>query len=410
MAERSATEQPSAKEPMSELQSVEQAVYALLHGVERLEGEVIDCIDADDRVLAEDVLATIDVPPADNSAMDGYALASEDSGKRLPISQRIPAGHPAKPLTPGTCARIFTGSEIPLGADCVAIQENVELDGDVALIPATQPGQNVRLRGLDVSAGDPLLETGTRLGAAALGLLAGQGLSTVNVVRRPKVALLLTGDEIIEPGQVLSRGQIYNSNGPMLATLIRRFGGDLVSQVKVADDFDTTLGRLREAAAQADVIVTTGGVSVGEEDHVKPALEQLGELSLWRLAMRPGKPLALGTIGDARLVGLPGNPVSSYVGAWLYLRPLLGTLQGCDERQTLPVINAEARFETRTQGRRHYMRANLEFQGERIVASVYPEQSSAVLTSCAATNAFAVIPADTHIRPGDRVDCLWLQG
>ncbi|MGQ7242954.1 molybdopterin molybdotransferase MoeA [Salinicola sp. V024] len=409
MAERSTTGQSSAKGPTDGLQSVEQALEALLHGVERLEGEIIDCFDADDRVLAEDVLATIDVPPADNSAMDGYALASEDSGRHLPISQRIPAGHPAQPLAPGTCARIFTGSEIPPGADCVAIQENVELDGDVAMIPATQPGQNVRLRGLDVSAGAPLLAAGTRLGAAALGLLAGQGLSTVNVVRRPKVALLLTGDEIVEPGQALARGQIYNSNGPMLATLIRHFGGDLVSQVKVADDFDTTLARLREAAAQADIIVTTGGVSVGEEDHVKPALEQLGELSLWRLAMRPGKPLALGTIGKARLVGLPGNPVSSYVGAWLYLRPLLGRLQGCRDRESLPVVSAEAQFEARTQGRRHYMRANLEFYGERIVASVYPEQSSAVLTSCAATNAFAVIPADSHIRPGDRVDCLWLR-
>ncbi|OLO07883.1 molybdopterin molybdenumtransferase [Salinicola sp. MH3R3-1] len=409
MAERSTTGQSSAKGPTDGLQSVEQALEALLHGVERLEGEIINCVDADDRVLAEDVLATIDVPPADNSAMDGYALASEDSGRRLPISQRIPAGHPAQPLAPGTCARIFTGSEIPPGADCVAIQENVELDGDMAMIPATQPGQNVRLRGLDVSAGTPLLAAGTRLGAAALGLLAGQGLSTVNVVRRPKVALLLTGDEIIEPGQALARGQIYNSNGPMLATLIRHFGGDLVSQVKVADDFDTTLARLREASAQADVIVTTGGVSVGEEDHVKPALEQLGELSLWRLAMRPGKPLALGTIGNARLVGLPGNPVSSYVGAWLYLRPLLGRLQGCRDRESLPVVSAEAQFEALTQGRRHYMRANLEFHGERIVASVYPEQSSAVLTSCAATNAFAVIPADSHIRPGDRVDCLWLR-
>ncbi|CAO1664281.1 molybdopterin molybdotransferase MoeA [Salinicola sp. NYA28a] len=398
-----------AEQPQSGLQSVEQALEALLDGVGRLESERIACLDADDRVLADDMEAAIDVPPADNSAMDGYALFSGDSGKRLPISQRIPAGQPPQPLTPGTCARIFTGSEIPPGADCVAIQENVELDGDDAIVPVTQIGQNVRRRGLDVATGQPLLAAGTRLGAAALGLLAGQGFSTVNVVRQPKVALLLTGDEIIEPGQALARGQIYNSNGPMLATLIRRFGGDLVSQVKVADDFDTTLARLREAAAKADVIVTTGGVSVGEEDHVKPALEQLGELSLWRLAMRPGKPLALGTIGRTRLVGLPGNPVSSYVGAWLYLRPLLGKLQGCSDRLSLPVVSAEAQFETRTQGRRHYMRASLAFEGERVTASLYPEQSSAVLTSCAATNAFAVIPADSHIRPGDRVDCLWLQ-
>ncbi|MAM56141.1 MAG: molybdopterin molybdenumtransferase [Salinicola sp.] len=393
-----------------ELQSVERALEALLEGVSRLEGERIACPDADGRVLRDDVRAAIDVPPADNSAMDGFALASADSGRQLPISQRIPAGQPPQPLIPGTCARIFTGSEIPAGADCVAIQENVELVGESAIVPVTQAGQNVRRRGLDVTTGQPLLTAGTRLGAAALGLLAGQGCSTVDVVRRPKVALLLTGDEIVEPGQPLARGQIYNSNGPMLATLIRRFGGELVSQIRVADDFDTTLARLEQAAAVADVIVTTGGVSVGEEDHVKPALERLGTLSLWRLAMRPGKPLALGTIGSARLVGLPGNPVSSYVGAWLYLRPLLGRLQGCHDLESLPVIGAEAQFETRTQGRRHYMRANLEFRGERILATAYPEQSSAVLTSCAETNAFAVIPADSHISPGDRVDCLWLQG
>lgn len=399
-----------AERNQAELQSVERALEALLEGVSRLEGERIACADADGRVLVDDVRAAIDVPPADNSAMDGFALASADSGRQLPISQRIPAGQPAQPLAPGTCARIFTGSEIPAGADCVAIQENVERVGDTAIVPVTQAGQNVRRRGLDVTMGQPLLGAGTRLGAAALGLLAGQGYTTVDVVRRPRVALLLTGDEIVEPGQPLSSGQIYNSNGPMLAALIRRFGGELVSQVRVADDFGTTLARLEEAAAVADVIVTTGGVSVGEEDHVKPALERLGTLSLWRLAMRPGKPLALGTIGSTRLVGLPGNPVSSYVGAWLYLRPLLGRLQGCSEQESLPVISAEAQFETRTQGRRHYMRANLEFHGERILATPYPEQSSAVLTSCAETNAFAVIPADSHIRPGDRVDCLWLQG
>ncbi|MDH4573146.1 molybdopterin molybdotransferase MoeA [Salinicola acroporae] len=399
-----------AERNQSGLQSVERALEALLEGVTRLESERIDCSDADGRVLVGNVLAAIDVPPADNSAMDGFALASADSGRQLPISQRIPAGQPAQPLAPGTCARIFTGSEIPAGADCVAIQENVERVGDTAIVPVTQVGQNVRRRGLDVTMGQPLLGAGTRLGAAALGLLAGQGYSTVDVVRRPRVALLLTGDEIVEPGQSLARGQIYNSNGPMLATLIRRFGGELVSQVQVADDFGATLARLEEAASVADVIVTTGGVSVGEEDHVKPALERLGTLSLWRLAMRPGKPLALGTIGSTRLVGLPGNPVSSYVGAWLYLRPLLGRLQGCSDQESLPVISAEAQFETRAQGRRHYMRANLEFHGERILATPYPEQSSAVLTSCAETNAFAVIPADSHIRPGDRVDCLWLPG
>ncbi|WP_110665348.1 gephyrin-like molybdotransferase Glp [Salinicola halophilus] len=391
------------------LQSVEQALAALLEGVGVLPSETIPCSDAEGRVLAEPVRATLDVPPADNSAMDGYALASRDAGGPLLVSQRIPAGQAPTPLAPGTCARIFTGSEIPEGADCVAIQENVEVDGDRVRIPPTASGQNVRRCGLDVTAGDELLAAGTRLGAAALGLLAGQGLTQVEVVRRPRVALLLTGDEIVEPGTPLARGQIYNSNGPMLATLIRRFGGELVREIKVADDFQTTLARLEDAASVADVIVTTGGVSVGEEDHVKPAIERLGELSLWRLAMRPGKPLALGTIERTRVVGLPGNPVSSYVGAWLYLRALLGELQGCPALRELPRIPAEAQFAARAQGRRHYMRANLTLEDGRLVAHAHPEQSSAVLTSCAATNAFAVIPADSEISLGDRVECLWLE-
>ncbi|WP_110687307.1 gephyrin-like molybdotransferase Glp [Salinicola aestuarinus] len=391
------------------LQSVEQALAALLEGVTTLASEWIPCSDAEGRVLASKVSASIDVPPADNSAMDGYALASRDAGAPLSISQRIPAGRAPAPLAPGTCARIFTGSEIPEGADCVAIQENVQVDGDVVHIPATAIGQNVRRRGLDVASGDAMLAAGTRLGAASLGLLAGQGLTHVEVVRRPRVALLLTGDEIVEPGAPLARGEIYNSNGPMLATLIRRFGGELVREVRVADDFETTLSRLADAAEAADVIVTTGGVSVGEEDHVKPAIERLGTLSLWRLAMRPGKPLALGTIGEARIVGLPGNPVSSYVGAWLYLRALMGALQGCPALSELPRIPAEAQFETRAQGRRHYLRANLTREDGRLVARAHPEQSSAVLTSCAATNAFAVIPADSEVKPGDIVECLWLE-
>ncbi|GHB09015.1 molybdopterin molybdotransferase MoeA [Salinicola rhizosphaerae] len=394
---------------MAELASVEQALEALLRNVERLDNEWIDCRDADGRVLASDISARLDVPPADNSAMDGYALASADSGKTLRISQRIPAGQAPAPLEPGTCARIFTGSEIPPGADCVAIQENVSVDGEQAAIPPTEPHQNVRQRGLDVSVGARLLERGTKLGAASLGLLAGQGIAQVEVVRRPRVAVLLTGDEIIEPGTALKRGQIYNSNGPMLTALIARFGGLVVEQVRVADDFSNTVERLRGAAAAADVIVTTGGVSVGEEDHVKPALEQLGTLSLWRLAMRPGKPLALGTIGQASVVGLPGNPVSSYVGAWLYLRPLLGRLQGCAAMAALPQLEATANFATRTQARRHYMRVTLTFADGRILADAYPEQSSAVLTSCATTNALAVVPPDSVIEPGDPVSCLWLQ-
>ncbi|MCT8469746.1 molybdopterin molybdotransferase MoeA [Chromohalobacter canadensis] len=394
---------------MAELQSVESALEALLKDVKAGDVERIDCEAAAGRVLAESVTARLDVPPADNSAMDGYALRQADAGQWLPISQRIAAGHAPDSLAPGTCARIFTGGEIPPGADTVIMQERVEAQDAQAYIPGDITlGDNVRRRGRDVRADTPLLEAGTRLEAAALGHLAGQGITQVGVYRRPRVALLSTGDEIIEPGQSLAPGQIHNSNRPMLSRLLERFGAELVMRKHVADDFATTQRLLREASERADVIVTTGGVSVGEEDHVKHALESLGQLDLWQLAMRPGKPLALGRIGQARLVGLPGNPVSCFVGAWVYLRPLMGALLGCPRMATLPRLWASAAFTTHTQARRHYMRVGLEFTVEGIVAHAFADQNSAVLSSCLEADALAVIPEHTTLHEGERVECLWL--
>ncbi|MGB8712312.1 MAG: gephyrin-like molybdotransferase Glp [Onishia taeanensis] len=400
-------------DPTSELQSVEDALAALLEGVAPVASEPLACKVAAGRVLADDVAARLDVPAFDNSAMDGYALRAADAGQWLPVSQRIAAGSQASTLEAGTCARIFTGSELPPGADCVVMQERVERDGDRARIPGDIPaGDNVRRRGRDVSTGAKLLAAGTRLEAAALGQLAGQGITEVTVRRRPRIALLSTGDEIIDPGEPLAPGQIYNSNRPMLRRLIERFGGEVVMAERVADDFATTCQLLGEAAEQADIVITTGGVSVGEEDHVKAALEKLGKLDLWRLAMRPGKPLALGrlpnTNGEARLVGLPGNPVSSYVGAWIYLRPLLGALLGCPALSELPKLRVKADFTTHTKARRHYMRVDLRFLPEGIVASAFADQNSAVLSSCVTANALAVIPAHSNVTPGDLIDCLWL--
>ncbi|WP_280567922.1 gephyrin-like molybdotransferase Glp [Chromohalobacter sp. 296-RDG] len=394
---------------MAELQSVERALEALLKDVKAGDVERIECETAAGRVLAETVTARLDVPPADNSAMDGYALRHADAGQWLPISQRIAAGYAPEPLAPGTCVRIFTGGEIPPGADTVVMQERVETQDAQAHVPGDITlGDSVRCRGRDVRAGTPLLEAGTRLEAAALGHLAGQGITQVSVYRRPRVALLSTGDEIIEPGQSLAPGQIHNSNRPMLSRLLERFGAELVMREHVADDFATTQRLLREAAEQADVIVTTGGVSVGEEDHVKHALESLGQLDLWQLAMRPGKPLALGRIGQARLVGLPGNPVSCFVGAWVYLRPLMGALLGCPRMATLPRLWARAAFTTHTQARRHYMRVGLEFTTDGIVAHAFADQNSAVLSSCLEADALAVVPEHTTLDEGERVECLWL--
>ncbi|MDI5932911.1 gephyrin-like molybdotransferase Glp [Halomonas kalidii] len=398
------------------LQSVEAALAALLDGVVTTAAEELAVESAAGRVLAEAVIARLDVPGFDNSAMDGYALNHRDAGQWLPVSQRIAAGTPAVPLAPGSCARIFTGGELPPGADCVVMQERVEVDGDRARMPEGLPaGDNVRRRGRDVRTGASLLPAGERLEAAALGHLAGQGITEVMVRRRPRVALLSTGDEIVDPGQPLAPGQLYNSNRPMLKRLLERFGAEVAWVASVPDSREATLDMLCQAAERAEVVITTGGVSVGEEDHVKAALQTLGRLDLWRLAIRPGKPLALGRLPrpdgrEAHFVGLPGNPVSGFVGAWLFLRPLMGALLACPALDALPRLAARADFTTTTGPRRHYMRVALAFGEQGIVASAFRDQNSAVLSSCVGADALAVVPADTRIEPGDRVDCLWLGG
>ncbi len=400
---------------MSELQSVEAALAALLEGVVAVDAEIVDCAQASRRVLADEVIARLDVPPFHNSAMDGYALHHADAGQRLPIVQRIAAGVSPQPLMRGTCARIFTGAELPQGADCVVMQEQVEVVGDAADIPAQVPADNnVRHRGSDVAAGAVLLEAGHRLDAAALGHLASQGVVEVAVRRRPRVALLNSGDEIVEPGRPLAAGQIYNTNRPMLKELLERFGAEVTFIATMPDDAEGTRAMLALAADQAEVVVTTGGVSVGEEDHVKNAIEEIGRLDLWRLALKPGKPLALGRLDasdgrEVRFVGLPGNPVSSFVAAWLFLRPLMGALLACPALATLPTLSARADFSTRTGPRRHYMRVALIMAQGEVTAHAFPDQGSGVLSSCVKADALAVVPANAQVNPGDRIDCLWLR-
>ncbi len=400
---------------MAEMQPIEAALTTLLEDVAPLPTELVSCSHAAGRVLSDAVPARRDVPPFDSSAMDGYALHHDDAGRSLPITQRITAGTLVQPLSPKSCARIFTGGELPPGADCVVMQERVEEKDNLAAIPADIPaGDNVRRRGRDVRAGAPLLDAGVRLDAAALGHLAGQGITEVVVRRRPRVALLSTGDEIIEPGQPLAPGQIYNSNRPMLRQLLERFGAEVVLVASVPDDPEGTRAILSRAARQADVVISTGGVSVGEEDHVRAAVESIGRLDLWRLAIRPGKPLALGRLpGEGgrpvRFVGLPGNPVSCFVGAWLFLRPLMGALLGCPALAELPTLSARADFATSTGPRRHYMRVVLEFGEQGIVARAFRDQNSGVLSSCVGADALAVIPEQSRIAPGDTVDCLWLR-
>jgi len=266
-----------------------------------------------------------------------------------------------------------------------------------------------------VRQGDVLLNAGERLEAAALGHLAGQGITHVSVRRRPRVALLSTGDEIVDPGTPLKPGQLYNSNRPMLKRLLETFGAEVVQLVSVPDDYAQTVALLNHAAAEADVVVSTGGVSVGEEDHVKAALESLGQLDMWKLAIRPGKPLALGRLprddgSQARFVGLPGNPVSGFVGAWLFLRPLMGALLGCPALAELPCLTATATFATETGPRQHYMRVALRFTPSGIEADAFDDQNSAVLSSCIAADALAVIDPHTRVEKGSPMRCLWLVG
>lgn len=365
--------------------------------------------DALGRVLAGDVVSPIAVPGEDNSAMDGYALRAADAGLRLPISQRIAAGATGSELAPGSAARIFTGAPVPPGADAVAMQEDCELiGGELSVRVELRPGQNIRPRGQDIVEGSTVLRRGRRLRPQDLGLLASVGCSEVSVFRPLRVAVLSTGDELVEPGTAgLAPGQLYNSNRYTLVALLRSLGMETLDGGIVPDDPAATAAALQRAAA-ADVVITSGGVSVGEEDHVKAQVEKLGELGLWRLAIKPGKPLAFGAIGRTPFIGLPGNPTSVYVTFQLVARPFLQKMQGLEEAPP-PRLYATADFSVKRPGTREdYRRVSLENSGNGLTAKAFPNQSSGVLSSVSHSNGLAIIPIGAAIAPGDRVEVLLL--
>jgi molybdopterin molybdotransferase len=369
----------------------------------------IALIEALGAVLAEDVVAAIAVPGDDNSAMDGYALRAAEAGLPLRVSQRIAAGGgDAVPLAPGTAARIFTGAAIPPGADAVVMQENCEeRDGVLAVAGPVTPGQNIRPRGQDIAAGSTVLARGRVLRPQDMGLLASVGRSAVAVYRPLRVAVLSTGDELLEPGSAgPGRGQLYNSNRYTLAGLVRSLGMTFIDGGIVPDDPDATARALAAAAATADCVITSGGVSVGEEDHVKAQVEKLGQLALWKLAIKPGKPLAFGRIANTPFIGLPGNPTSVFVTFCLIARPFLLKLQGVSEPPPARLY-ASAMFTVASPGgRQEYLRVTLANAGKGLQAHRFANQSSGVLSSVSHSTALAVIPPGTTVAQGDVVEVL----
>ncbi|MBH2010894.1 MAG: molybdopterin molybdotransferase MoeA [Xanthomonadaceae bacterium] len=370
--------------------------------------ENVSTFDADGRVLAQDLLSGLDVPAHDNSSMDGYAVRCADwvgADTLLAVNQRIPAGSSGHLLAPASAARIFTGAPIPPGADAVVMQEDCDaVDGGVRIRVQPRPGQWIRRRGEDVAAGEVVLHCGERLSPASLGLAASIGFGRLQVAPRVRVALFSTGDELVMPGEVapadMKPGAIYNSNRFFLRALLQRLGCTVTDLGIVPDRLDATIEALRGASEQHDLILTSGGVSVGEEDHIKPAVQALGQLNLWHLAMKPGKPFAYGKIAAAHFLGLPGNPVSSFVTFLLLVRPFILKLQGATalapESIALP-----AHFDcAKADKRREFLRVRLNAAGG---LELFGNQSSGVLTSAVWGDGLVDNPAGQVIARGDMV-------
>jgi molybdopterin molybdotransferase len=405
-----------------------EALATLLSAASPIAGtESIPTLEALNRVLAADVTSPLDVPPMNTSSMDGYAIRTADlttqGNSRLPVSQRIPAGHAPEPLKPGTAARIFTGATVPPGADAIVMQEQTEAAGaEVTILHSPQPGEWITAQGADIRRGSVILPAGTRLTPQALGLAASVGCAELVVRRRVKVAVFFTGDELTMPGEPLKPGAIYNSNRFTLRGLLEKLGCEVTDYGIVVDKLDATRATLREAAEAHDLILTCGGVSVGEEDHVKPAVETEGRLAMWQIAMKPGKPLAFGAVrraaqrGEAAesasaaalasasaetfFIGLPGNPVSSFATFLLFVRPFILSLAGV---QTVAprALSLRADFtQSKADRRNEFLRARINPAGG---LDLFPNQSSAVLTSTVWGDGLIDNPPNHAISAGETV-------
>lgn len=371
--------------------------------------ENLNLLKAHGRILANDIQSTINVPPADNSAMDGYAIQTNDITSlpsTLRISQRITAGSPPQTLESGTAARVFTGAELPELADCVVIQENcVEEGGKVTINEGVKEFGNIRAAGQDIKKSDTVFEQGHRIKSQDIGLLSSIGLEQLEVTRKLKVSILSTGDELVAPGKPLGKAQIYDSNRPMIQSVCEDMKCHIASSVHIGDSHAQTVETLLNLSEKSDLIISCGGVSVGEEDHVKNALLEIGEIDHWKIRMKPGKPVAIGKIfrkakPPCFFIGLPGNPVSAYVTLHLFGRQIIAALQG-DQAFRLDRHKDLAAFETSGKNKRpEFIRVKRSNDG----LIVFPNQSSGVLSSVTWADALALIPEQTRIKPGDFVE------
>ncbi len=385
--------------------TVDEALGALLRGAAPIEEtETVSTLEATGRVLAADQFSTVNVPPLDNTSMDGYAVRAADcaSGEaKLRVAQRIPAGSIGEQLAPGTAARIFTGAPIPPGADAVVMQEVCTTDGDDVIVRhKPKSGEWIRRAGEDIRAGSRILERGVKISPQACGLAASVGLASLPVYRRLRVAVFFTGNELVMPGEKLPEGAIYNSNRFTIRGLLQRLGCEVNDLGIVPDSLAATREAFRRAAATSDLIVTSGGMSVGEEDYVKAAVEAEGEIDMWRIAVKPGKPLAFGKVGRAAFIGLPGNPVSLFVTAVVFVRPFILRRQGVSqvEPRAFPM---RADFDwPKPDVRREFLRVKLNAEGG---LELFPNQGSAVLTSAVFADGVVDNPERHPIARGDMV-------
>ena len=385
--------------------SVEQALERMLAAARAIgQSEELPLLQAGGRVLAEAVHARLDVPPMDNSQMDGYAVRCADVASvpaRLPVRLRVAAGQAAGELPAGAAARIFTGAAIPAGCDAIVMQEDARVEGDdVVLLRAPQIGQWIRRAGSDIARGAIALPAGQGLRAQHLGIAASLGVARLRLVRRPRVALFCTGDELALPGEAAAPGSIYNSNRFVLGVLLETLGCEVRDLGIVPDTLPATIAVLDQAASDADLVISSGGVSVGEEDHVKAALDTLGQLHLWQIAMKPGKPLAFGQVREIPFIGLPGNPVSAFVTFVLFVRPFLLRCLGVED--VFPkALQLPANFSRAPDAvRREYLRVR---RNETGTLDAYSSQNAALLSSVAWADGLAEIAAGASVAHGQPV-------